>query len=161
MSFSIVILAAGKGTRMASNKAKTLQVLAGKPMLINILEQATTIGSDQVIIVHSPEEIDEIKKTTKHLDDLTLVEQLEPQGTGHALKQAQSAIKQDNNVLVLLGDVPLVKSNTLLNLIENSSSTLFVKLLSPPKIILDWVIISSLEVLSVKNSGEKIISKLG
>ena len=119
MGFSIVILAAGKGTRMASNKPKALQVLAGKPMLINILEQATTIGSDQVIIVHSPEEIDEIKKTTKHLDDLTLVEQLKPQGTGHALKQAQSAIKQDNNVLVLLGDVPLVKSNTLLNLIES------------------------------------------
>ena len=119
MSFSIVILAAGKGTRMASNKPKALQVLAGKPMLINILEQATTIGSDQVIIVHSPEEIDEIKKTTKHLDDLTLVEQLEPLGTGHALKQAQSVIKQDNNILVLLGDVPLVKSNTLLSLIES------------------------------------------
>ena len=119
MSFSIVILAAGEGTRMASNKPKALQVLAGKPMLINILEQATTIGSDQVIIVHSPEEIDEIKKTTKHLDDLTLVEQLEPLGTGHALKQTQSVIKQDNNILVLLGDVPLVKSNTLLNLIES------------------------------------------
>ena len=118
MSFSVVILAAGKGTRMASNKPKALQVLAGKPMLINILEQATTIGSDQVIIVHSPEDIDEIKKETKHLNNLTLVEQLKPLGTGHALKQAQPAIKQDNNILVLLGDVPLVKSNTLLNLIE-------------------------------------------
>ena len=100
MSFSIVILAAGKGTRMASNKPKALQVLAGKPMLINILEQATAIGSDQVIIVHSPEDIDEIKKETKHLDNLTLVEQLKPLGTGHALKQAQPAIKQDNNTLV-------------------------------------------------------------
>jgi len=118
MSFSIVILAAGKGTRMASNKAKTLQVLAGKPMLINILEQATIIGADQVIIVHSPEDTGEIKKATKHIDNLILVEQPGPLGTGHALKQAQSATKQDNNILVLLGDVPLVKSNTLLNLIE-------------------------------------------
>jgi bifunctional UDP-N-acetylglucosamine pyrophosphorylase/glucosamine-1-phosphate N-acetyltransferase len=118
MSFSIVILAAGKGTRMASNKPKTLQVLAGKPMLINILEQATIIGADQVIIVHSPEDTGEIKKATKHIDNLILVEQPGPLGTGHALKQAQSATKQDNNILVLLGDVPLVKSNTLLNLIE-------------------------------------------
>jgi len=118
MSFSIVILAAGKGTRMASNKPKALQVLAGKALLINILEQATTIGADQVIIVHSPEDIGEIKKATKHIDNLILVEQPEPLGTGHALKQAQSAIKQDNNILVLLGDVPLVKSNTFLNLIE-------------------------------------------
>jgi len=118
MSFSIVILAAGKGTRMASNKPKALQVLAGKPMLINILEQATTIGADQVIIVHSPEDIDEIKKATKHIDNLILVGQPGPLGTGHALKQAQPVTKQDNNTLVLLGDVPLVKSNTLLNLIE-------------------------------------------
>jgi len=118
MSFSIVILAAGKGTRMASNKPKALQVLAGKTLLINILEEATTIGADQVIVVHSPEDTGEIKKVTKHIDSLILVEQSEPLGTGHALKQAQSTIKQDNNILVLLGDVPLVKSNTLLNLIE-------------------------------------------
>ena len=65
MSFSIVILAAGQGTRMASNKPKALQVLAGKPMLTNILEQAITTAPDQVIIVHSPEHIEQIKKETK------------------------------------------------------------------------------------------------
>ncbi len=113
MSFSVVILAAGQGTRMASNKPKALQVLAGKPMLTNILEQVIITGPDQLIIVHSPEHIDEIKKETKQFQDVVFVVQNEPLGTGHALKQAQPIIKRCNNVLVLLGDVPLIKSKTL------------------------------------------------
>ena len=119
MSFSIVILAAGQGTRMVSNKPKALQVLAGKPMLTNILEQAITTAPDQIIIVHSPEHIDEIKKETKQFQDLVFVTQKEPLGTGHALKQAQPIIKRCNNVLVLLGDVPLIKSKTLQELANN------------------------------------------
>ena len=119
MSFSIVILAAGQGTRMASNKPKALQVLAGKPMLTNILEQAITTAPDQVIIVHSPEHIEQVKKETKQFQGLIFVEQSEPLGTGHALKQAQPIIKRCNNVLVLLGDVPLIKSNTLKELANN------------------------------------------
>ena len=105
MSFSIVILAAGQGTRMASNKPKTLQVLAGKPMLTNILEQVITTDPDQVIIVHSPEHIDEIKKETKRFQGLLFVEQNKPLGTGHALKQALPIIKRCNNVLVLGPDL--------------------------------------------------------
>ena len=121
MGFSIVILAAGQGTRMATNKPKTLQVLAGKPMLTNILEQTITIDPDQVIIVHSPEHIDEIKKETKQFQGLLFVEQNKPLGTGHALKKALPIIKRCNNVLVLLGDVPLIKKPTLQQLIKNLS----------------------------------------
>ena len=106
---------------MASNKPKTLQVLAGKPMLTNILEQTITIDPDQVIIVHSPEHIDEIKKETKQFQGLLFVEQNKPLGTGHALKKALPIIKRCNNVLVLLGDVPLIKNDTLLQLIKNLS----------------------------------------
>ena len=118
MSFSIIILAAGQGTRMSSNKAKALQVLAGKPMLTHILEQAIKTKPDQLIVVHSPEHIDEIKKETKRFQGLVFIEQNKPLGTGHALKQAHPAITQNNNTLVLLGDVPLIKSDTLQNLVK-------------------------------------------
>ena len=119
MGFSIVILAAGQGTRMASNKPKTLQVLAGKPLLAHILEQAIKTKPDQLIVVHSPEHTEEIKKETKQFQGMVFIEQNKPLGTGHALKQALPAITQNNNTLVLLGDVPLIKSDTLQDLVNS------------------------------------------
>ena len=53
MSFSVVILAAGQGTRMSSNKPKALQTLAGKPMLSHVLLEVEKIKPDQTIVVHS------------------------------------------------------------------------------------------------------------
>ena len=123
METSVVILAAGEGTRMSSSLPKAMQFLAGKTMLEHIKDTADTISSEQTIIVCSPDAEKYISKTLGKPDQgLVYVQQTEPLGTGHALRQSLSKINQDNVVLVLLGDVPLVRPKTLLKLI-NSAAT--------------------------------------
>ena len=118
MSFSVVILAAGMGTRMSSKKPKSLQVLAGSSMLKLILTEADKLNPDKIIVVHSPNHIGLIKKETKTFNKVVLAEQKEALGTGHAVKVAKTYIKDKYDVLVLLGDVPLIKARSLKKLIE-------------------------------------------
>ena len=83
MSFSVVILAAGMGTRMSSKKPKSLQILAGSSMLSHILTEAEKLNPDKVVVVHSPKDIELIKEETKEFNNLVLAEQKEALGTGH------------------------------------------------------------------------------
>ena len=123
METSVVILAAGEGTRMGSSLPKAMQPLAGKTMLEHIKETADTIPSEQTIIVCSPDAEKYISKALGKPDqNLVYVQQTEPLGTGHALRRSLSKINKDNVVLVLLGDVPLVRPKTLQKLI-NSAAT--------------------------------------
>ena len=123
METSVVILAAGEGTRMSSSLPKAMQFLAGKTMLEHIKDAADAISSVQTIIVCSPDAEKHIAKALGKPDQgLVYVQQAEPLGTGHALRCSLSKINQDNIVLVLLGDVPLVRPKTLLKLI-NSAAT--------------------------------------
>ena len=123
MSFSVVILAAGQGTRMSSNKPKALQTLAGKPMLSHVLSEVEKIKPDQTIVVHSPGHTDLIKNAATNFSKTKLVAQEQPLGTGDALKAATPNIDKGNNILVLLGDVPLVKAKTLKALKEGIENT--------------------------------------
>ena len=130
METSVVILAAGEGTRMSSSLPKAMQFLAGKTMLEHIKNTADAISSEQTIIVCSPDAEKYISKTLGKPDQgLVYVRQTEPLGTGHALRQSLSKINQNNVVLVLLGDVPLVRPKTLLKLV-NSAATNIVTLLT-------------------------------
>lgn len=132
MSIKTVILAAGKGTRMRSNKAKVLHELAGKSMLKRVIESVDDFGSDVIVVYgHDAEQV------TKSLDNMavTCVEQAEQLGTGHAVQQAIPHINSDDTVLILYGDVPLIKKETLAMMIEeinqDEMSLLTVKLDEP------------------------------
>ena len=112
MKTTIVILAAGEGTRMNSSIPKSLHRVAGKPMLMHIVEASSNIMPEQLIVVHSTKAANRIKKELND-ENIVFVEQAKPLGTGHALKKAGAAINEKNKVLVLLGDVPLAKRETI------------------------------------------------
>ncbi len=110
-----IILAAGEGQRMKSNKPKVLHKLLGKSMLSYVIEAAKKIGSKKIITVigHKGEEI---QKTIK--DGVIFVSQNERKGTGHAVMMAEDYIGDSGQVLILYGDTPLITSQTLQNLID-------------------------------------------
>ena len=113
MSFSVVVLAAGQGTRMSSSKPKALQTLAGKPMLSHVLTQVEKTKPDQTIVVHSPGHRDLVKNVATNSSEIKLVAQEKPLGTGDAVKAAIPTLDKGNNILVLLGDVPMIRAKTL------------------------------------------------
>jgi len=137
MSLSVVILAAGKGTRMRSSLPKVLHVIADKPMVSHVIDSARQIGAVNIYVVYGFG--GEVLKATLTKDntgdDLTFIEQPEQLGTGHAVDQASPFLKDDEDVLVLYGDVPLTKVSTLENLLqakpENGMSLLTVHLANP------------------------------
>jgi bifunctional UDP-N-acetylglucosamine pyrophosphorylase/glucosamine-1-phosphate N-acetyltransferase len=113
---SIVILAAGRGTRMRSELPKVLQPLAGAPLLAHVLELASAAepATTHVVYGHGGELVRERFAKAPVLWAL----QAQQQGTGHALLQAMPAVPDNHRVLVLYGDVPLLRIETLRALIE-------------------------------------------
>jgi len=111
MSLSVVILAAGKGTRMRSSLPKVLHPVAHKPMVSHVIDAARKVNAENIYLVYGFG--GDILKSQILGDDLTFVEQKEQLGTGHAVDMASPFIKDDEEVLVLYGDVPLTKVSTL------------------------------------------------
>ncbi|WP_348549218.1 bifunctional UDP-N-acetylglucosamine diphosphorylase/glucosamine-1-phosphate N-acetyltransferase GlmU [Psychrobacter sp. KFRI-CH2-11] len=112
---SVIILAAGKGTRMQSAKPKVLQTLAGKSLLAHVLDTCHQLTVDETIIVHGfgGEQV-KAEITTQYAQSaLTWVAQTEQLGTGHAVKVTLSDLPKDGQSLILYGDVPLVSCQTL------------------------------------------------
>ncbi|MFN3716765.1 MAG: bifunctional UDP-N-acetylglucosamine diphosphorylase/glucosamine-1-phosphate N-acetyltransferase GlmU [Thiobacillus sp.] len=107
----ILILAAGKGTRMRSDLPKVLHRLAGKPLLGHVVDTAHRLGAVQTCVVYGFGG-DAVPRAMAD-DKLTFVLQAEQKGTGHAVQQALSSLKLDGVVLVLYGDVPLTRVATL------------------------------------------------
>ena len=118
MPLSVVILAAGKGTRMKSSIPKVLHKLANKPLVEHVYDTAKDLGAEEVIVIYGHGG-DQVKETCKHFD-AKWVEQKEQLGTGHAVMQAFDLVNLNNNVLVLYGDVPLTKKETLEELLDGS-----------------------------------------
>ena len=120
MSLSVVILAAGKGSRMRSSLPKVLHAIANKPMVSHVIDAARQLNAENIYIVYGFG--GEVLKATLtencSSDDLVFIEQKEQLGTGHAVDMASPFIKDDENVLVLYGDVPLTKVTTLERLLE-------------------------------------------
>jgi bifunctional UDP-N-acetylglucosamine pyrophosphorylase/glucosamine-1-phosphate N-acetyltransferase len=115
MSLSVVILAAGKGTRMRSSLPKVLHPIAHQPMVSHVIDSARALDAQNIYLVYGFG--GEALKTAINADDLTFVQQTEQLGTGHAVDMASPFIKDDDDVLVLYGDVPLTKISTLQNLL--------------------------------------------
>lgn len=117
---SVVILAAGKGTRMASTLPKVLHALAGKPLLAHVLACAQAVGAARTIVVygHGGETVPDAFRDS----GATFVLQ-EPQlGTGHALMQALPHLPDSGHTLVLYGDVPLLNTATLQRLLSHAAA---------------------------------------
>lgn len=120
MNLDIVVLAAGKGTRMRSNKPKVLHKLAGKPLLQHVLDNSKKLSPDTVSIVYGFGG-DQVQRQVTQ-PDILWVEQQEQKGTGHAVAQALPGLAEDSKVLVLYGDVPLISTATLTGLLDKVQS---------------------------------------
>jgi len=118
---NILILAAGKGTRMQSERPKVLHTLAGKPLLQHVLDTAATLTSTlpTVIVGHGAEAV----KATLAENSANFVTQEQQLGTGHAVAQALPYVDDEAPVLILCGDVPLIQATTLQSLMKLVSDT--------------------------------------
>ena len=118
MAVDVVILAAGKGTRMKSRLPKVLHPLAGKPLLGHVLDNASRLADSciNVVIGHGADDVQ-----ARFCDrDLQWIRQQEQLGTGHAVLQAAPYFRKGAKVLVLYGDVPLIATHTLQQLLANA-----------------------------------------
>ncbi|QBQ53800.1 bifunctional UDP-N-acetylglucosamine diphosphorylase/glucosamine-1-phosphate N-acetyltransferase GlmU [Nitrosococcus wardiae] len=115
MAVSVIILAAGQGTRMRSTLPKVLHRLAGRPLLSHVIAKARQLNPEQISVVygHGGETVPEAIGAT----DIIWVRQESQLGTGHAVAQGLPHIKPDASLLILYGDVPLVEVQTLQSLL--------------------------------------------
>ncbi|MDA1107440.1 MAG: bifunctional UDP-N-acetylglucosamine diphosphorylase/glucosamine-1-phosphate N-acetyltransferase GlmU [Proteobacteria bacterium] len=120
MGLSVIILAAGQGTRMRSALPKVLHPLAGRPLLEHVIHTAHELDAKAVHVVYGYGG-DAVPRALAHLD-ACWVEQAEQLGTGHAVAQAMPFVADADTVLVLYGDVPLIGAATLRRLLAAASS---------------------------------------
>lgn len=112
---TVVVLAAGQGTRMKSNLPKVLHRIAGKPLLEHVINDAQALQAEQIVVVYGHGG-DQVQQALSGYE-VAWVEQAEQLGTGHAVEQALPAIADDRMVLLLYGDVPLIGVHTLRRLV--------------------------------------------
>ncbi|XBS69803.1 bifunctional UDP-N-acetylglucosamine diphosphorylase/glucosamine-1-phosphate N-acetyltransferase GlmU [Acerihabitans sp. KWT182] len=120
-AMSVVILAAGKGTRMFSDLPKVLHTLAGKPLIVHVIDAANTLRAQRIHLVygHGGEVLrDKLADSDARLN---WVLQSEQRGTGHAVQQAMPFLLDDEDVLIMYGDVPLISPATLERLLAAKS----------------------------------------
>lgn len=116
----VIVLAAGEGKRMKSAKPKVLMPLAGRPMLSHVLDTARALQPARIHVVYGHLG-DQVRAALTDLGDMTWVHQPEQRGTGHAVKLAMPNVPEDARVLVLYGDVPLIRGDTLRKLLALES----------------------------------------
>jgi bifunctional UDP-N-acetylglucosamine pyrophosphorylase/glucosamine-1-phosphate N-acetyltransferase len=119
---NIVILAAGKGTRMYSNLPKVLHTVGGKPILGHVIDCAKSLNPDKIIVVYGFGG-ETVKQAYSH-ENITWVNQAEQHGTGHAVQQAVPHLEADADTLILLGDVPLIDAQACQKLVEQAQNKL-------------------------------------
>ncbi len=114
---SVIILAAGQGKRMKSALPKVLQPLAGKPLLSHVIDAARSLDAASIHVVygHGGEQVRQAFAAEK----LEWALQAEQLGTGHAVAQAMPGVPDDHLVLILYGDVPLIRADTLQQLVAS------------------------------------------
>ncbi|MCU8009481.1 bifunctional UDP-N-acetylglucosamine diphosphorylase/glucosamine-1-phosphate N-acetyltransferase GlmU [Shewanella sp. SM87] len=133
MALNVVILAAGKGTRMRSDLPKVLHPIAHKSMVQHVIDTANKVGSDSIQLVYGYG-ADKLQACLGE-QQLNWVLQADQLGTGHAVAQASPHIADSDTVLILYGDVPLIQTSTLEALLaarpENGVAILTVNLANP------------------------------
>jgi bifunctional UDP-N-acetylglucosamine pyrophosphorylase/glucosamine-1-phosphate N-acetyltransferase len=108
----VVVMAAGKGTRMKSSMPKVLHRLGGRALLQHVIDTAGQLQARRVVVItgHGAEQVE---ATLVHNDHVQCVRQMPQLGTGHAMQQAVPVLADDGVTLVLSGDVPLIQADTL------------------------------------------------
>ena len=129
-SLNIVILAAGKGTRMHSNTPKVLHHIGGKPILAHVIACATALNPQKIIVVYGFG--GEIVREAFANENIIWVNQAEQHGTGHAVQQAVPHLDDNANTLILLGDVPLVDVEACKKLIAQAENKLAILSFNKP-----------------------------
>ena len=123
---SVIILGAGKGTRMKSNLSKLLHKVGNLEMINHVINTAKKLNAEEICVVCAEENINEIKSNINK--DIDTVIQYDRNGTGGAVKIGYNALKhKENNILVMYGDVPLVTMESykkIVEMLENSNSTI-------------------------------------
>jgi bifunctional UDP-N-acetylglucosamine pyrophosphorylase/glucosamine-1-phosphate N-acetyltransferase len=119
MALDVVIMAAGKGTRMKSALPKVLHKLAGQSLLHHVLQTAAGLQADGIVVVtgHGAEAVEAAASGV----NLRFVRQAPQLGTGHAVRQAVPALHADGTTLILNGDVPLIEASTMSALVQASA----------------------------------------
>ena len=132
-ALSAVILAAGKGTRMYSDLPKVLHTIAGKPMVKHVIDTAHQLGAENIHLIYGHG--GDLMRTHLANEQVNWVLQTEQLGTAHAVQQAAPFFKDNENIVVLYGDAPLITKETLEKLIdakpENGIALLTVNLDNP------------------------------
>ncbi len=119
MDIQVIILAAGKGSRMKSRLPKVLHQIAGKSLVQHVVDNCHSMGANHchLVVGHGAEQVKQSLEKEKKLK-LSFVEQMEQLGTGHAVKMTLDGLKDDTPTLILYGDVPLTHHDTLSQLVE-------------------------------------------
>ena len=118
----VIILAAGKGTRMNSDLPKVLHKLQGKALIDYVIDESELLDPKEIILVvgFKKEQVIKHTKNRIHLKYVTQVEQL---GTGHAVLQTKELLKnKKGHILILYGDVPNIKASTLMPIVDDHTS---------------------------------------
>jgi bifunctional UDP-N-acetylglucosamine pyrophosphorylase/glucosamine-1-phosphate N-acetyltransferase len=131
MSLNVVILAAGLGKRMNSRLPKVLHVLAGKPLLAHVIATARTLHPAKIVVVYGYGG-DAVRQAVA-APDVVFALQAEQKGTGHALQQALPYLGKAITTLVLYGDVPLIRLETLRTLLVGKGVRILTAVLDDPK----------------------------
>ena len=136
-----IIMAGGLGKRMKSEIPKVLHLIKGKPMICYVLEKALEVGSDNILIVVGKYKTQIQKKIAKYFSvyeffKFTFINQEEAKGTGHAILCCMDFFKENkidlsSQILILSGDVPLIKKDTLQDLLSLPNSILITNLENP------------------------------
>ncbi|NES99328.1 MAG: bifunctional UDP-N-acetylglucosamine diphosphorylase/glucosamine-1-phosphate N-acetyltransferase GlmU [Sphaerospermopsis sp. SIO1G2] len=134
----VAILAAGKGTRMKSNLPKVLHSLGGKTLVERVIQSTEPFSPTRKIIIVGYKS-EEVKNSLNHISEIEFVEQTQQLGTGHAIQQLLPHLQgYDGDLLILNGDVPLLRTETLNNLLNThknnqNSCTILTANLAQPK----------------------------
>ncbi|MDX6748735.1 bifunctional UDP-N-acetylglucosamine diphosphorylase/glucosamine-1-phosphate N-acetyltransferase GlmU [Geminicoccaceae bacterium 1502E] len=132
---SVVVLAAGKGTRMKNGLAKVLHPLAARPLIAHVLGVAGELGAGRLVVVLGPNMEEVRSEVERCAPDARFAIQDPPLGTGHALQAALDELPARGTVLVLYGDTPLITAPTLSALVERrreSGAAVSVLGMAPP-----------------------------
>ena len=117
-----VILAAGKSTRMKSETPKVLHPVCGRPMIDYVLDAARSAGVEKLVVIVG-HRADMVQNRLSHYKDVVFAEQVEQNGTGHAVMMAASELEgHGGSVLILAGDTPLLQGASLKALLDNQAA---------------------------------------
>ena len=123
-NLAVIILAAGKGTRMKSDLPKVLHLVAGRPMLWHVVKAAQALGPEKVVIItgHGADEVESMVKAEFPAAPITFARQTEQKGTGHAVMQCAGDLAGfTGTTIILYGDAPLVSATTVGQLLQAHS----------------------------------------